>query len=317
MPSKAAAARWNGALPKAKHSGKLVIAGSEIACTVLETGKRLLTQETFLTSIGRAGKAKAGTGSFAIDGLPPFLVAENLQPFVSDELKQLATPIFFRTDKNTRAAGYEAKLLPLVCEVYLKLRDMYNSRGEKIPANQRHVVEACDVLMRGLAQVGIIALVDEATGYQEYRAKDELSKILEAYIVEELRPWLKTFPDEFFKQIYRLHGWEYKSGTSHRPQYVGKLINKLIYEQLPSPVLPTLQELNPANEKGNRRHKHFQFLTSDTGNTHLDRQISSVTMLMRISETKEVFEDHFKKAFAAMYQERLPLVINVPEQQVH
>ena len=42
--------------------------------------------------------------------------------------------------------------------------------------------------------------------------------------------------------------------------------HKLIYEQLPAPVLPTLQERNPVTEKGYRKHKHFQFLTADTGN---------------------------------------------------
>jgi hypothetical protein len=279
---------------------------------VLETGKRLLTQETFLTSIGRAGKAKAGTGSFTtVDGLPPFLAAENLKDFISDELRQSTTPIFFRNDKGIRAAGYEAKLLPMVCEVYLKFRDKKLRNQEPIPINQKHIVEACDLLMRGLAHVGIVALVDEATGYQEYRAKDELSRILEAYIAEELRPWIRTFPEEFFKQIYRIHNWPYRVGSTKRTQYVGKLINKLVYEQLPPPVLPTLKELNPVTEKGYRKHKHFQFLTADTGNIHLDRQITAVTMLLKVSDDKADFWENFKKAFAKEYQPRLALVVDV------
>ncbi len=121
--------------------------------------------------------------------------------------------------------------------------------------------------MRGLAQVGIIALVDEATGYQKDREADELSKILAAYINEELRPWVKKeFKPIFFQQIYRLHGWEYKPGSVQRPQYIGKLINRWIYDQLPkvevtdtddqaqmtSPtrtgVLEKLQELNPVTD---------------------------------------------------------------------
>jgi len=255
---RAASARWAKDLPKATHTGQIVIAGRSLNCAVLETGKRLLTQETFLTAIGRAGKAKGKTGSFVVDGLPPFLAAENLVPFISDDLRESTTPIFCRNEKGIRLAGYDAILLPMVCEVYLKLRDHYRNQGKKVPANQKHIVEACDLLMRGLARVGIIALVDEATGYQEQRAKDELSKILEAYIVEELRPWIKTFPDEFFKQVYRLHGWPYRPGSAKRPLYVGQLINKYIYEQLPPPVLPELRKLNPVTEAGYRRHKHFQ-----------------------------------------------------------
>jgi hypothetical protein len=308
---RAASARWSKDLPKATHTGQIVIAGRPLNCAVLETGKRLLTQETFLIAIGRAGKAKGKTGSFVVDGMPPFLAAENLMRFISDDLRQSTTPIFCRNEKGVRLAGYDAMLLPMVCEVYLELRDHCRDEGKRVPANQKHIVEACDLLMRGLARVGIIALVDEATGYQEQRAKDELSKILEAYIVEELRPWIKTFPDEFFKQVYRLHGWPYRPGSAKRPSYVGQLINKYIYAQLPPPVLPELRKLNPVTEAGYRKHKHFQHLTADTGNIHLDRQITATTTIMKVSDDRKDFEENFAKAFAKTYQHRLPIVVNV------
>jgi hypothetical protein len=312
IASRAASERWNRELPRATHSGEIVIGDKRIACAVLETGKRLLTQETFLTAIGRAGKAKGGTGSFTVDGLPPFLAADNLSPFISDDLRQSTTPVFFRSDKGIRGAGYDAMLLPGVCEVYLQFRDECHAAGIDVPTSQRHIVAACDLLMRGLARVGIVALVDEATGYQADRARDELSKILEAYIVEELRPWIRTFPEEFFRQIYRIHGWQFRRGSTKRPAYVGRFINKHIYEHLPLGVLPKLRELNPVIERGYRRHKHFQFLTANTGNPHLDKQISTVTTLMRTSRSKEEFNNLFDRAFAAHYQEKMPLIVDVP-----
>jgi len=311
IAKEAALARWNRDLPRSEYPGEIVINGRHITCAVLETGKRLITQESFLDAIGRARKAKAGTGSFSeVDRMPPFLSAENLNPFISDELRQSTTPIFFRNYKGIRAAGYDAMLLPMVCEVYLKLRDGSLKDTGKLPASQKHIIESCDLLMRGLARVGIIALIDEATGYQEQRARDELSKILEAYITEELRPWIKTFPNEFFKQIYRLHGWEYKPGSTRRPSYVGHFINRYVYEPLPPGVLPTLRELNPRTDKGYRKHKHFQFLTADTGNTHLDRQITAITMIMKVSDNRPDYEENFDKAFAKEYQPKLPLVVN-------
>jgi hypothetical protein len=308
----AALARWGNELPMATHTGELVIAGRRIACAVINTPggpKRLLTQETFLNAVGRARKAKGGKGSESLilnEGLPPFLAADNLMPFVSDELREESKPIVFRTPKGGRAFGYDAMLLPMVCEVYLKARD----EKRDLPS-QRHIVRACDLLTRGLARVGIIALVDEATGFQEQRAKDELTKILEAYISAELMRWTKMFPDDFFRHIYRLQRWEFRPGSARRTPYVGKLINKYVYEELPPGVLPELQRLNPRNDRGYRRHKHFQFLTADTGNPHLDRQITAVLTIMRISDTWEEFEDNFKKAFAKSYQTRLPLVIEV------
>jgi len=168
--------------------------------------------------------------------------------------------------------------------------------------------------MRGLATVGIIALVDEVTGYQETRARDELNLILEKYIAAELLPWTKHFPDAFFKEIYRLHEWEYKPGSHKRPKYIGKLINELIYKQLPPGVLPELQRRNPVTPKGYRKHKHFQFLTEETGNPHLDKQIVSVMTLMRVADNKDAFYRLFERAFPRGPQQ-LPLFLEEPEEQ--
>jgi hypothetical protein len=94
--------------------------------------------------------------------------------------------------RSRKSVGYPAEILPMVCEVYLDARD----KGA-LQANQASAALTAYVLMRGLARVGIIALVDEATGYQEVRARQELQPILEAYVQAEFRPWIKRSPDEF------------------------------------------------------------------------------------------------------------------------
>ena len=159
----AAEERWGVSIPRATHSGMMQIGGQILACAVLENGKRLLTQETFLTAIGRAGKAKGGTGSQnLVAGMPPFLVADNLQPFISETLREAIIPVPFKNEKGVRAYGYDALLLPQVCDVYLGARE-----AKKIRPDQRHIADRCEILVRGLARVGIIALVDEATGYKQ------------------------------------------------------------------------------------------------------------------------------------------------------
>ena len=199
-------------------------------------------------------------------------------------------------------------MLPQVCEIYLEARD-----DGALYETQEPAAWAADLLMRGLAHVGINALIDEATGFQEVRARDELQRILEAYIQAELRPWVRMFPNEFFGEIYRLQGWEYKPGTSKRTPYVGKLVNKYIYDALPPGVREEVCRLNPRTETGYRRFKHHQFLTADTGNPHLDRQISTVTTLMRISRDKYEFENLFERAFPPA-RPRLPLEIVAREE---
>jgi len=295
----AAEARWGVTTLPATHTGQLVVGERHIECAVLEDGTRVINQGTMLGALGRSRRPKGGDAGTV-------LFAANLQPYILPPLSEtLRSPISYRTPTGAKALGYPAQILPEVCEVYLEAR----TAGVLLKSQERAAI-ASEILIRGLARVGIIALVDEATGYQEVRARQELQRILEAYVQAELRPWIKTFPDEFFKEIYRLQGWEYRPGTSKRSPYVGKLVNKYIYEQLPSGVLEELQRLNPTNSKGHRAHKHHQHLTTNTGNLQLDRQISTVATLMRIARNKLEFEELFDRAFPPI-QERLPLVLTI------
>jgi hypothetical protein len=299
----AAVARW-GDVHVATHVGELRIGDQILDCAVLEDGTRVINQTTMLAALGRhTEKSRRGDAGHK---RAPFLAAGNLQPFISDTLNEMVEPIAYRLPNGSgRAWGYRAEALPMVCDVYLEARRM-----NALVPRQRSAAAAAEVLMRGLARVGIIALVDECTGYQETRARYELQLILEAYVQAELRPWIKMFPDEFFRQIYRLQGWEFKPGTSKRTPLAGKLVNKYIYDQLPPGVHEELRRLNPRTPKGYRRNKHHQFLTAETGNVHLDRQIATVTTLMRVSDNKQQFEILFERAFPPL-QPRLPLVIDV------
>ena len=64
---------------------------------VLPNGKRLIVQGTMLTAIGRSRTPKAGTGGTVnVDGLPFFLSAEILNPFITEELRLSTTLLFFQ-----------------------------------------------------------------------------------------------------------------------------------------------------------------------------------------------------------------------------
>ncbi|HSZ59980.1 MAG TPA: P63C domain-containing protein [Tepidisphaeraceae bacterium] len=315
----AAMARWG--VPKALSEGLVSIAGRRIACAVLSTKLRVLTQETFLKAVGRAGKAKGGKGSRrlmdseVVDGLPPFLAAENLVPYISDKLRQSATPVVFRTMKNAIAYGYDAHLLPQVIDVYRKARDAHVAalkeyqkrvssgkrnvefRGVLLP-KQEHIVRACDDLLGDLATDGIIAMVDRATGFLEQEVRDDITEILKQYISPQLLPWTERFPDEFFKQLYRLYGWPYTPGSVKRPQCIAHFINKYIYDQLPPGALDRIHELNPMQESGYRKNKNHQFLTLHTGIPHLDKQVTSTTTILTLVDAgagTKPFEELFYK----------------------
>ncbi len=161
-------------IKQAIYDGELNIGNAIIPCAVLEDGTRLLSRIGFIQAIGRKGKAKGGRKYDNEFKTPVFLTANNLKPFIPQELSENSTPIPFKTTSGTEAIGYKAELLPQVCNVFLEADD-----ADVLAQNQKHIAAQCKILIRGLAVVGISALVDEATGYQDARTKDALAKILE------------------------------------------------------------------------------------------------------------------------------------------
>ena len=135
--------------------------------------------------------------------------------------------------------------------------------------------------MRGLAHIGIIALVDEATGYQEVRDRRALEKILEAWISKELLPWTKRFPDAYYQEMFRLKQWGFQPLRRKRPQVIGRYTNDLVYERLEVGVLDELRKRNPTDEKGHRKTRHHQLLTEDVGHPKLRDHLSGIIALMK------------------------------------
>ncbi|MBY5501245.1 hypothetical protein HFO82_21860 [Rhizobium leguminosarum] len=272
-----AQARWGEGktLPRAifgSTDNPLTIGDIELPCYVLDDERRVLTASgvQFGMAMAQGGSMKKG-----LSRLELFVSGKILSPFISNDLRErVQNPILFRTPANGKAYGYEAEVLVELCEAVLAAR-----QAGKLQAQQMPIAQQCEILMRGFARVGIVALVDEATGYERVRKRGELHKILEAYIAKELLPWSKRFPDSFYEEMFRLHGWDYDPRSVARPGVVGKFTNKYIYEALPEGVIDELKAKNPENKK-----RHHQFLTEDVGHPHLERQITATTTLMRASD---------------------------------
>lgn len=317
IAKRAAVARWMGDMPVASHEGKFPLGEMEVSCAVLPNGKRLITQATFLRALGRSRSPKAGTGVLSTaDSTPFFLQAEVLKPFVTDELLMSTTPLFYRTKDGTRGVGYDAAILPLVAEVYLKYRDAAHRERGRVETRYQKMVNAADILIRGLAQVGIIALVDEATGYQRDRTRDALQQILEKFIAKELRPWIRTFPGEFYENLFRIRGLKLNSESiTKRPSYFGTLTNNIVYARLAPAVLEELKKLTPRRSDGRPKHHLHRRLSSDTGHPKLREHLASVISLMKISDDYDTFMRFLDRAHPK-FNETLPLPLYVEDAPV-
>ena len=272
-----ARARWDSDdLPQAVCSSEnhpLKIAGAELDAYVLEDGTRVLSQAALLRALGR--NPRAATRSATV---PPLLQATSLSPFVTSDLLISATPLHFRTPIGTRANGYRAEVLPQICEVYLKARDAH-----ALAPNQKSIAIQADILMRAFATVGIIALVDEATGYQDIRSKRALAEILEQFVDKELQAWIKTFPDDYYREMFRLRGVSFPEGSVKRPQYFGMFTNDIVYKRLSPGVLDELKRVTPKDDVGRPSHRYFQRLTSNHGYPKLREHLGSVVAIMKLS----------------------------------
>ena len=174
--------------------------------------------------------------------------------------------------------------LPAACEVWLRARD-----ADKLQGQQREKAMQAEILMRGLAHIGIVALVDEATGYQEVRDKMALQAILDKFLAKELAAWAKRFPDEFYQQMFRLKGWPFDPGSVARPGIVGKYTVDVVYERLAPGLVDELERINPKSETGSRKSKHHQWLSTDIGHVALAQHLHAVLGFMRACKSWDQF----------------------------
>lgn len=264
------------------------VGGIEVPCFVLDDGRRVIATNGVLDALEMA---RGGAMVKGMNRLELFAAQNRLSPFVSNELlARIADPIKFRVGNNT-AHGFESDVLIDLAEAVIAA-----DNAGALQKQQRGIAHRCRVITASLTRIGLIALIDEATGYQKRRDADELQKILAAYVLPEHRPWLQVVPEEFTNEIYRVYGWERKP-QNRGPRYAGKLIRQLVYEKMPKPILPALDEKNPS-EGGRRRKKHHQFLTPKQGLDHFRSQIITIMTLLRISANKREFKAHLRRLYS-------------------
>lgn len=287
--------------PRATHSGTWVIDeenGVNVQCYVMNNGERVLSLRGASRAMGLSEKSSATlVRNLSANWIGPYL-SEPLRDWLVHAIRNELPD--YVSNKGTKFTPFEASLFVDLCKAYVDAR---HDGALKTVTNQQ-VADRLYLIMTAFAKVGLIAVIDEVTGYQDDRDRQELQKILSHYISEDLMPWTKRFPDEFYKQMFRLKGWDYH-GKAKSP-YAGTLTNEYIYKYLPAGVLTELRSKNPRDSiTKNRKHRYHQFLTVDTGAKHLDNQLQQTIALMKASDSWDQFDRLFKKAMGEPCQEKL------------
>lgn len=280
--------------PKAKYEGVLKIGDMSLPCAVLDNRTRILTQAAVFKALGRPAR-----GNARLTNVPTFMDAKNLQSYITEEVAPMIKRIEYVDAKGKKQTGYNCLILPMVCDMYLKARE-----DNVLHPSQLASAAHAEVLVRSLAKVGIIALIDEVTGYdkEKNRAKDELQSFLNGFLRKEAARWVKQFDDQFFEDIYKMRHWTWEQ-TSKRPGVIGTWIKEIVYDRL-GPVLPELERRNPKNEHGNRSHKHHQFLSDSVGLPRLKQHLEAVHALAVVANYDWVrFNVYLDKAYPRKFSQ--------------
>lgn len=285
---------------KAIVSAPLKIGDTELLCAVLDDEKntRIISASAVFEAFERPRKGQ--NKRLEIDNflVPPFLAAKNLEPYMNQELLQILQQVEY-LDGTKKVKGYDARILPKICSLYLEARRDKNV----LTSSQEKLAIRAEILQSALSEIGIVALVDEATGFQYSRKYDALRLLLEQYINDGIQKWVKRFPDEFFLLLDKIYV-NPATSSRNRPQYYGKFINKYIYEPIERGYLKAkLDELN-INDDKTRKARFHQWLT-DFGASQLTLQLGKVMSMLEFSPNLDKFKENIRRQQGLSIQPKL------------
>ncbi|ASC92440.1 P63C domain-containing protein [Sulfurospirillum diekertiae] len=286
--------------PKAIVSAPLKIGDTELLCAVLDDEKntRIISASAVFGAFERPRKGQ--NKRLEIDSflVPPFLAAKNLEPYMNQDLLKILQQVEY-LDGTKKVKGYDARILPKICSLYLEARRDKNV----LTSSQEKFAIRAEILQSAFSEVGIVALVDEATGFQHSRKYDALRLLLEQYINDGIQKWVKRFPDEFFLLLDKIYV-NPATSSRNRPKYYGKFINKYIYEPIERGYLKSkLDELN-INDDKTRKARFHQWLT-DFGASQLTLQLGKVMSMLEFSPNLDKFKENIRRQQGLTIQPKL------------
>lgn len=263
-------------IPIALFPGKLTIGNAQFSVYVLDNGKRVMAQREVVRVL--TGHVKGDLGRY--------LESQSLRPYI-DVGKITSETIQFKIPGTQyKGTGYEATLLLDICDAYLRART-----ADALTPNQADIAKQAEIITRACAKVGIIALIDEATGYQAFRKKQELQLKLQAFIAEDMQEWALMFQHEFWFELARLEGVHYSPRS--RPLRWGKYIMAFVYDAVDGDVGKELRKKNPDPHFGKNHHQWLK----EFGRQRVHDQIERVITIMKLCDDMNDFRRKFDKVF--------------------
>jgi len=299
---RAAKARWEAVrtaakqlqdpnrIPEALCEGLLEIGSVQIECYVLDSMKRVIHKRGMAKALGM----KSGGGNVFMRAMQ----RKGLGSEIGEDLRaKLDNPLIFKTLTLDLGHGYDATVLIDICQAIIDA-----SKAGKLGPGQESLAIQAEIIIRASAKLGIVALVDDATGFIADKRRAHYKELFREFIREEIKLYDEPqFPDQLFDVIYRIYGLPRKADAKNHPQFFGCFIRKYIYEPLANSngaILEMLDEKNPVvYVNGGRRYKMYNFLSEVVGMPALKAHLWQVVGIGNSVRNKAQFERSFYTAF--------------------
>jgi hypothetical protein len=301
IASRAAKARWQAAKEEAKRiedpnyipdtlcEGEMEIGTVKIECYVLDNFKRVISKRGMAKALGM--KSEGGNVFMKAMG------RKGLGSVMDDKLRsQLDNPLIFKPLTSDLGHGYDATILIDICDAIIEA-----AKTDKLGPNQDALALQAEIIIRASAKLGIVALVDDATGFIADKRRQRYLELFKEFIREEVQEYEGEFPDQLFDVMYKIYGLPRRADAKNHPRFFSKFIRKYIYQPLASSngaILEMLDEKNPVvYASGGRRYKMFQFLSDVVGLPALRAHLWQVIGIGNSVKNKAQFERSFSIAF--------------------
>ena len=276
--------------------------GIDVDCYVLndERHTAVISKRGMARSLGMSDRGNSITNLVQSKSLSEIITS-------ADGLREkLSNPLIFKDSLsadgklNPIVHGYDVTILIDLCQAIKKA----NEEGKLAP-NQKHIARQAGIIVAASAKAGIKGLVYALSGYDVTR--EEIISSFKRFVAQEARGYEKEFPDELYKEWYRLY--QEKRPKKNKPWRFMHLTNSQVYKPLARSNGRLLKLLKVHNrEYGNKNNRLHQFL-AEIGVKALRQHLGQLLAIAKLAKSRVEYECNFEKLFS----DQLPLDLSLDE----
>lgn len=259
--------------PKAEATGTLAHIGINADCYVLSNGTRLLSQR---------GIVRALSGGREAGNIAPYLARlPNASALVA------AGAIEFEMPGGGTAIGRDAQWFVDMLKAYKAAR-----RARLLHKSQQKLAERADVMLDALAGIGIVALIDEATGYEHVRATGDLARLFDRLLLSQADRWAQMWPEDVVASLCKTYGIQKDKRGVPAPLLgvIGQIYRIVLGVEVH-------EEVKRRNPRGPNREMHHQYFDRD-----LRRLVSDDLIIIKLLSDQSRDKNEFLRRMQSHYK---------------